>query len=91
MKRFEATLSSTTIDAHGEVMSRGALESAAATLKRNYISMGVEHDPRNPPIGRLTDAWIKDLESGLSLLKGVGELFEPGDTLPASVEKTIVE
>jgi hypothetical protein len=91
MKRFEATLSSTAIDGHGEMMSRGALESAAAALKRNLISMGVEHDPRNPPIGRVTDAWVEDVENGLSLLKGVGELFEPGDSLPPNVDKTIVE
>src|SRR6266508_4767309 len=91
MKRFEAILSSTTIDAHGEMMSRGALVSAAAALQRNYISMGIEHDPRNPPIGRITDAWVEDLDNGISIIKGVGELFEPGDALPTRVDKRIVE
>jgi hypothetical protein len=91
MKRIEATVSSTAIDAHGEVMTRGALESEVALFKRNYISMGVEHDPRIPPVGRFIDAWIEDRDDGISVLKAVAELFEPGDTLPATADKTIAQ
>ncbi len=53
--------------------------------------MGVEHDPRHPPIGRFTEAWIEEQPDGVVVLKGRGELFEPGDTLPDSIERTIVE
>jgi hypothetical protein len=91
MKTFEAVLSSNQVDRHGEVMSKGALESAANTLSKNYVQMGVEHDPRHPPIGRFIEAWIEEQPDGVILLKGRGELFEEGDQLPDSVEKTIVE
>ena len=85
MKRFEAILSSTQVDLHGERMTKGALESAAAALRSHYVQMGVEHDPRHPPIGRFTEAWIEELPDGQAILKGAGELFEPGDALPESI------
>ncbi|HUB87370.1 MAG TPA: XkdF-like putative serine protease domain-containing protein [Verrucomicrobiae bacterium] len=91
MKPFEAVLSSNQVDRHGEVMSKGALESAAAVLNKNYVQMGVEHDPRHPPIGRFVEAWIEEQPDGVILLKGRGELFEESDKLPDSVEKFIVE
>jgi hypothetical protein len=72
-------------------MGRGALESAADVFNRNYVQMGVEHDPRQPPIGRFIEAWIEEQPDGVILLKGRGELFEESDKLPDSVEKSIVE
>jgi hypothetical protein len=91
MKTFEAILSSTVVDQHGEVMSKGALESAANILSKNYVQMGVEHDPRHPPIGRFTEAWVEEQSDGVIVLKGRGELFEPEDELPNSIGKTIIE
>ena len=91
MKRFEAILSTTQVDLHGERMTKGALESAAAVLRSHYVQMGVEHDPRHPPIGRFTEAWVEELPEGYAVLKGAGDLFEPGDALPESIEKRIVE
>ena len=91
MKPFEGVLSSNQVDRHGEVMSKGALESAANALSKNYVQMGVEHDPRHPPIGRFTEAWIEEQADGIILLKGRGELFEDGDQLPETIDKTIIE
>ena len=91
MKHIEVTLSSTQLDSHGDVMTREALESAAEKFKTHSIQMGYEHDPRHAPLGRLVDAWIEDLPSGVSVLKARGELFEPDDVLPEEIGKPIVE
>ena len=91
MKKFDAIISSTRLDAHGDIMSKEALEFAAATLKKNYVPMGVEHDPRIPPIGRFVDACVEQLADGTWILKGLGEIFESGDSLPVSIDRTIVE
>lgn len=91
MKRFESILASNQLDRHGDILARGALESAAELFKRNYLSMNVEHDPRIAPVGRFTDAWIEDRSDGVSVLRGIGELFEEGDELPTHIDKTIVE
>lgn len=72
-------------------MARSALESMERAFTENYIPMGVEHDPRIPPIGRFTDAWIEDLPDGSSILKGIGEIFEPGDVGSEQDKKTIRE
>ena len=91
MKNFEAILSATAIDKHGEMMARSALESAAKTFETHYLPIGVEHDPRNGPIGRMVEAWIEDRPDGISVLKGRGEIFESTDELPKEITKTIVE
>jgi len=91
MKRFESILASTQLDQRGEMFSRSSLESAAALLKRHYLTLGIEHDPRIAPVGRVIDAWVEDLPDGSSLLRSVGELFEPEDQLPPQIDRTIVE
>ena len=36
----------------------------------------------------LLNAWIEDLADGITVLRGVGELFESGDVQPAQIDKT---
>jgi hypothetical protein len=60
-------------------------------LKQNYLTWGVEHDPRKAPIGRVADAWPEEKPDGIILVKAMGELFEPDDILPETIERTIVE
>lgn len=91
MKPFEAIVSSTAIDAHGDMMTREALEKAAETFNKHILQMGVEHDPRHPPIGRFVEAWVEETPSGISVLKARGELFEAGDEMPRQVEKSLIQ
>jgi len=58
-----------------------ALESMADQISKSYIPMGVEHDPRVPPIGRIVAARVKELEDGEYGLEADIEMFEPGDDL----------
>lgn len=91
MKSFEATVSSTEVDSHGDHMTRAELEAAAETMNRHVIQMGVEHDPRHAPIGRFVEAWVEDMPDDISVLKARGEMFDGGDTLPDVIDRTIVQ
>jgi|ERR1039458_3592853 hypothetical protein len=91
MKKYEVTISSNQVDGHGDAFAKSALEDMVQILNRNYLTWGVEHDPRHPPIGRFGNAWLEDKPNGVILVKAIGELFEPDDILPEEIEKTIVE
>jgi hypothetical protein len=91
MKKLELTVASNQIDRHGDVFAKSALEDMVQALNQNYLPMGVEHDPRNIPIGRVSNAWLEEKPDGVILVKAIGEMFEPDDILPEIIEKTIVE
>jgi len=91
MKRCEVTIASNQIDGHGDVLAKSALEDVVQILNQNYLTWGVEHDPRNVPIGRFGNAWLEENSDGVIVVKAIGELFEPDDVLPDVIEKTIVE
>jgi len=91
VKKTEITISSNQVDRHGDVFAKSALEDMVQALNQNYLPWGVEHDPRHMPIGRVSNAWLEEKPDGLILVKAIGELFEPDDTLPETIEKTIVE
>jgi len=63
-------------------MTLSALESAVEQITQQYVPVGVEHDPRVPPIGRVTKAWVKQLDDGHYALIAESEIFEPGDPTP---------
>jgi hypothetical protein len=60
-------------------------------LNQNYLTWGIEHDPRHVPIGRFGNGWLEEKPDGVIVVKAIGELFEPDDILPDAIEKTIVE
>jgi hypothetical protein len=91
MKKLELTVASNQVDRHGDVFAKSALEDMVQALNQNYLSMGVEHDPRNIPIGRVSNAWLEEKPDGVILVKAIGEMFEPDDILSETIEKTIVE
>lgn len=82
MKIIRAMLANSRVDAHGEIMGLGVLEAMRNQVKTQYIPMGVEHDPREPPVGRVIDAEISEVEEGIFALNGVCQLFESGDRIP---------
>jgi hypothetical protein len=79
MNRKTSNLGTTHIDRHGEQFTLSALESVATQINHSYIPVGVEHDPRIPPQGRVIRAWIVELADGHYALEGELELFEEGD------------
>ena len=80
MKQFKGILATSHVDAHNEVMPVETLEAMVDQINRQYIPMGIEHDPRIPPQGRLVSAKVVPLEDSEYGVEGIGEIFEPGDS-----------
>ena len=51
-------------------------------INRSYIPIGIEHDPRIPPQGRVVSARLSVLDDGANAVETEMELFEPGDSIP---------
>ncbi|MFB6230477.1 MAG: hypothetical protein ABEL04_04900 [Salinibacter sp.] len=82
MKEIQAVLATTHVDRHGEKFARSALQGMAERIESKVVPMGVEHDPRVPPQGRIVDAELREREDGEYELVGVMEQFEEGDRVP---------
>jgi hypothetical protein len=67
------------IDRHNEKMSLDALESFVDQVNKQYTPIGIEHDPRIPPVGRVVSAHIEELEDGEFAVDGIAEMFEEGE------------
>lgn len=82
MEEVQVVLATTHVDRHGEKFARSALEGMAEDLESKVVPMGIEHDPRVPPQGRIVDAWVQERDDGEHELIGVVEQFEQGDEVP---------
>ncbi len=79
MRLFRGILATSHADRHNEIMPVETLKVMADQINSQYIPMGVEHDPRIPPLGRLISAQVVQLEDGEYAVEGMGEIFEPQD------------
>lgn len=82
MKKQKAILTTTHVDRHFQKMSLSALEQVVDLIGRHHIPFIVEHDPRIPPIGRILDAHIKQLEDGEYGVEATIEMYELGEDIP---------
>ncbi|PSO50582.1 MAG: hypothetical protein BRC33_02810 [Cyanobacteria bacterium SW_9_44_58] len=64
-----------------ELITYEALLSMKKQLDHTYLPLTIEHDIRNPPVGRIVSAEIVKLEDGNYLLEGEAEVFESTDDL----------
>lgn len=69
-------VATTHIDMQRCKLTLGALEGMQEQIRTNIIPIIVNHDPRIPPIGRMIDAEIVQLEDGEYALDAIGEIFE---------------
>jgi len=79
MKQMEGVIASTCLDSHGERLTREALADLADSIGRKFIPIGIEHDPRKAPIGRLASAFVRERDDGESEVVAVLEIFEADD------------
>jgi hypothetical protein len=87
MKKVFAILATTHVDRHNEAFALSALEGMVELLNRSYLPVGVEHDPRVPPIGRVLSAEVRKREDGEFEVAADVEIFEPGDRIKFGMEK----
>lgn len=81
MRYIEAILVTSHVDLHGDVFHPEGLAEFADSLNRMYLPMGVEHDPRIAPIGRVVSGKLVKLDDGAYAVKGICEVFEEGDEI----------
>jgi hypothetical protein len=81
MKTSEAVIASTSIDRQGEQLTREALEHLAEWIGTHFVPIGVEHDPRRAPIGRIASAFVRDRSDGESEVVATLEVFEKSDAV----------
>ena len=82
MLQIKAIIATSHIDSDGEMIAPQALKQLADQINSCVMPMGVEHDPRIPPRGRLTSARFVQLADGAYAVEGEGEIFEPDDEIP---------
>ena len=81
MKEERITISTTHVDRHGDRITLRAFRGLVDGSPGLYFPVGVEHDPRIAPVGRLKKLEIVELDDGEFALVGTSDLFEPGDDL----------
>jgi len=79
---FSGMIASTNIDAHNTRITLDALKQAAFDINNagSVPSIGIEHDPTVMPIGKVTKAYVKELEDGNYGLFCEGEFFSSFST-----------
>ncbi len=87
MKKVEAIVATDKI-INGIKITRSSLESMAEQSKKYYIPVTLEHDIRNPPIGRVVSAEVIKLPEGGYGLKNTIELFDNPDELEFSKDNS---
>ena len=84
MKRIEAVVSTTRLDSHGERMSHEALDSLVDSITHSFIPIGIEHDPRIPPQGRIASGFVRKAPDGEYEAVVIMEVFDDNDELSES-------
>ncbi|MCH7575222.1 MAG: hypothetical protein IIA59_08870 [Candidatus Marinimicrobia bacterium] len=78
-KFIEGILANSKVDRHGEVLTPDSLREMVEQINTQYVPMTIEHDPRNPPVGRIVGAELVELEDGAVEVNGISEIFELND------------
>jgi len=79
MRKIKSIVASSHIDRHNECITVDALESMVEQAKEKIIPVFVEHDYRNPPIGRAVDAALIRGEDGNFYVLADYEYFDIED------------
>lgn len=79
MRIVEQIAATTHVDQHGDRLTRRALRSMLRQIERRYLWSYLEHDYRNPPIGRTAGGYVKELKDGNLALITRMEIFDAND------------
>jgi len=79
-------VASSEVDAHGDTFSREALEQLVHQMNSSFLPLGIEHDPREPSVGRVAAARLVTRKDGVLLVEADMEIFEEGEVIPLGTE-----
>lgn len=92
LRKEQSIIANTLVNKRGEVTSKEALESMVSQLKEQYIPINIEHDPRIPIQGRVSDAYLRKREDGEYEVVAELDFFEADDSVSSTHgTKKIVE
>ncbi|MFC1916858.1 hypothetical protein ACFLX1_01835 [Chloroflexota bacterium] len=81
MKYVTARIATSHIDLHGDKLIVDALRSMVNQINSQYLPMTVEHDPRQPPQGRVISARLERLDDGEYAVETTTQIIEAGDKI----------
>jgi hypothetical protein len=87
MKRAESVIATTFVDTQGDQLTREALENLVESISRSFVPIGIEHDPRIPPFGRIASGFVRQREDGEYEAVATMELFEEEDEPTSATEE----
>lgn len=90
MPILEAVIANTTLDTQGERLTHEAIRQLANSVSSHYIPIGIEHDPRIPPQGRLRSCHVRERPDGELEAVAEMEIFEPDVAVNSELDKEIV-
>lgn len=76
----EAIIATTHLDSEGDKLTIGALHGLVDSINATYIPIWDEHDPRNPPIGRIASAKVRERDDGEHEVVASLEFFDGSET-----------
>jgi len=79
MRQAVGVISTTRVDAHGDILQKDELERMGARMAGKYTLIGYGHDPRHPPIGRVISTRLIRQEDGEYELVGTFEIWDKND------------
>ncbi|MFZ7104663.1 MAG: hypothetical protein ACOWWO_18665 [Peptococcaceae bacterium] len=91
--RYKSVIATTHIDRHFCKISKEALENAAQQIKHGEAvpCMSLEHDSMIPPIGKVLDAWIEEMDDGEYRMVVTQEIFDDYKELILPDETVVYE
>ena len=85
-------MANTLVNKHGEKITKEALEGMVSQVNANYFPINIEHDPRQPILGRIAGAYLQEMGKGEYEVIGELEFFDENDTLASLTStKTIAQ
>lgn len=87
MQIGKGTFATTLPDKAGEVMPVSVLQKMVEDINSHWVTIGIEHDPRIPPHGRILSAQLVHRENGYYAVEGEFQVFENGEEVPYAQDK----
>ncbi|MCY7007865.1 hypothetical protein OCK72_04240 [Fusobacterium simiae] len=87
MKKIKQEIMRTGEDRHGDIIDKKLLKRIIQQVKRKDMLSHIEHDFRNPPIGKTINASLKRIKDGSYIVRGEFCLFEENDIEQIEISK----
>src|SRR5207245_5749517 len=84
MRRATGVVATSAVDADDDQLSERSLQALVDQVNDGWMPVVLEHDPRNPPVGRVVAAKLVRRQDESFAVEGEFELFENGDEIPLS-------